>query len=99
MFRFLSNRNKARPAATAFALAALLAVLSLQVVEVGHQHDLGDVAEHCLTCKTDGANAVAVTDDAGHTLPVADYRGVRIYNLFSSRTPATNRARAPPHIS
>ncbi len=41
------------------ALLAILAVTSVEAIELAHHHQGGDLAENCLQCKTDhGASAL-----------------------------------------
>ena len=63
-----SHLSKGRPRALfALALFAALALSAVQMLELGHYHDHGEVAESCVLCKTDGAGtAVASTSQAQH---------------------------------
>jgi len=47
------------PFALGLALAALLFMSALQAIELSHQHQLGDTAEHCLVCKAESASIPA----------------------------------------
>jgi hypothetical protein len=53
------NQKSLSPFPLVMALLAILAVTSVDTIELSHQHQGGDLAENCLQCKTDhGASAL-----------------------------------------